>query len=126
MTSLQLSSHDEAKRSVTSPHMSQNRLERGYSSSLANTRSPYPTGESTATESGSTTGKPVDSSPLSQAAIQQYGRFNEEWDASQRGSSIADGPSLQRSTSATSQGEMPVPSRGGTLKKKPSLRRGNS
>jgi hypothetical protein len=68
----------------------------------------------------------VDFSPLSQVAVQHQGRFNEEWDTSQRGSSIMDGPSLQRSTSATSQGETPVPLRGGTLKKKPSLRRGNS
>ncbi|KIN00957.1 hypothetical protein OIDMADRAFT_63298, partial [Oidiodendron maius Zn] len=53
------------------------------------------------------------------------GRFNEEWDASRRGSSILDG-TLQRSNSAMSQGETLTPSRGGTLKKKASLKRGSS
>ena len=59
------------------------------------------------------------------------GKFTEEWDASQRGSSIIDGPptarNMQRSNSFVSAtGDDLVPSRGNTLKKKPSLRRGNS
>jgi len=58
---------------------------------------------------------------------QQYGRFTEDWDASVRGESIVDGPSMQRSNSVMSQGgEAYLPSRGGTLKKKPSLKRGSS
>jgi hypothetical protein len=105
------------------PHPVQNHLERGYSSS---SRTPYMTGGSGVADFGSTPGRPSDSSPLSQAATQQQGHFNEEWDASQRGSSIAEGPGMQRSNSATSQGETLIPSRGGTLKKKASLRRGNS
>ncbi len=88
------------------------------------------TGASGVTDFGSPPGMPSDSSPLSQAAMQQQqqqqGHFNEEWEASQRGSSIVDGPGMQRSNSATSQGETLIPSRGGTLKKKASLRRGNS
>lgn len=53
------------------------------------------------------------------------GKFNEEWDASQRGSSIIDG-SMHRSHSVMSQGDTLIPSRGGTLKKKASLRRSGS
>jgi hypothetical protein len=62
-------------------------------------------------------------------------RFTEEWDASQRGSSIADGPgpsSMQRSISysghasgVTGDGAASL-SRGNTLKKKASLRRSGS
>lgn len=62
-------------------------------------------------------------------------KFTEEWDASQRGSSIIDGPTpgaMQRSasygghaTAVTGEGSAPV-SRGNTLKKKASLRRGAS
>jgi hypothetical protein len=105
------------------PHPMHNHLERGYSSS---SRTPYMTGGSGVTDFGSTPGRPSDSSPLSQAATQQQGHFNEEWEASQRGSSIVEGLGMQRSNSATSQGEALIPSRGGTLKKKASLRRGNS
>lgn len=83
-----------------------------------------------ATDFGSSPGNPAESSPLSQsAAHQNFGRFNEEWDVSQRGSSIIDGP-VHRSNSALSaalsQVETTTPSRGGTLKKKSSMKRGNS
>lgn len=60
------------------------------------------------------------------------GRFTEEWDASQRGSSIVDGrtPSkMQRSNSFNSnagEDHLSLPSRGNTLKKKNSLRRSGS
>ena len=68
------------------------------------------------------------------------GKFTEEWDASQRGSSILNGPlpqtrrnnanmsSIQRSNSfsGSTAGDGQVPSRGNTLKKKPSLRRSGS
>ncbi|EDN95101.1 hypothetical protein SS1G_10976 [Sclerotinia sclerotiorum 1980 UF-70] len=54
-----------------------------------------------------------------------HGRFNEEWDASQRGSSIVDG-NMHRSHSVMSQGDTLIPSRGGTLKKKTSLKRSSS
>ncbi|KAG9249161.1 hypothetical protein BJ878DRAFT_537588 [Calycina marina] len=60
------------------------------------------------------------------SAPQHGGRFTEDWDASVRGGSIVDGPSMQRSGSAMSQGETLLPSRGGTLKKKASLKRGSS
>ncbi len=116
MASLQTSS-------VDGTHPMQNHLERGYST---NSRPPYLPGGSAVTDFGSTTGKPMESSPLSHAAAQQSGRFNEEWDASQRGSSIIDGPAIRRTNSANSQGETLIPTRGGTLKKKASLRRGNS
>jgi hypothetical protein len=81
---------------------------------------------------GATPGNPPDPSQLSQSAAPiAYGRFNEEWDASQRGSSIIDGPAMQRSNSTRSQGggtmtEDTLPSRSGTLKKKASLKRGSS
>ena len=71
-------------------------------------------------------GAPSDASPL----VQSGGpRFNEEWDASRRGSSLVDGPSngaIQRSSSGMSQSQTLTPSRGGTLKKRQSLKRGNS
>ncbi|KAM3083372.1 phosphatidylinositol 4,5-bisphosphate-binding protein [Clarireedia jacksonii] len=54
-----------------------------------------------------------------------YGKFNEEWDASQRGSSIIDG-NMQRSNSVMSQGDTLIPTRGGTLRKKSSLKRSSS
>lgn len=63
---------------------------------------------------------------------QQQGRFTEEWDASQRGSSIIDGhhgANMQRSTSAHSFNagdDNQLPIRGNTLKKKNSVRRTGS
>lgn len=62
----------------------------------------------------------------SAAPPQHGGRFVEDWDASVRGESIVDGPTIQRSNSVMSQGETLLPSRGGTLKKKASLKRGSS
>lgn len=62
-----------------------------------------------------------------------HGKFTEEWDASQRGSSIVDAPTpgrMRRSNSvasaATAATGDDLLSRGNTLKKKPSLRRGGS
>ncbi|KAK2768673.1 hypothetical protein FQN54_000529 [Arachnomyces sp. PD_36] len=59
-----------------------------------------------------------DQSPLSHSA-----RFHEEFSASRRGSSLLDNGigDLQRSDSQMSQSHTLTPSRGGTLKKKPSL-----
>ncbi|KAF4882080.1 Phosphatidylinositol 4,5-bisphosphate-binding protein SLM1 [Colletotrichum fructicola] len=59
------------------------------------------------------------------------GKFTEEWDASQRGSSIIDGPSsnMPRSNSFVSnagEDHLSLPSRHNTLKKKNSLRRNGS
>lgn len=65
------------------------------------------------------------SSTPSAAQQQSYGKFNEEWDASQRGSSIVDG-SMNRANSVMSSGDTLLPSRGGTLRKKASLRRSGS
>lgn len=87
----------------------------------------------TATDFG-TPGQPSDFSPLSQSTNQNYAKFNEEWDASQRGSSLADpnmNSDMQRSNSVISQGGMSqgdtlIPSRGGTLKKKASVKRASS
>jgi hypothetical protein len=107
----------------TIPPPSQQQLERGYGASSTPRSNLVPA--SVVTDFGSTPGQPVEASPLSQSAAQQNGRFNEEWDASQRGSSIIDGP-MQRSNSAMSQGDTLIPSRGGTLKKKASLRRTGS
>jgi hypothetical protein len=107
----------------TVPPPSLQHLERGYGAS--STRSNLlPAIAATDFGSGSTPGNPIDTSPLSQSAAHN-GRFNEEWDASQRGSSIIDGP-MQRSNSVMSQGDTLIPSRGGTLKKKASLRRTGS
>ena len=61
-----------------------------------------------------------------------HGRFHEEWDASQRGSSITDGDRnhhLNRAPSVMSQAQVDqalLPRRGATLKKKASLRRNTS
>ncbi|KAF8866060.1 hypothetical protein BDZ45DRAFT_330757 [Acephala macrosclerotiorum] len=104
------------------PPPSQAYLDRGYGAASA-PRSNNLAPTSVATDFGATPGNPQELSPLSQSAQQNYGKFNEEWDASQRGSSIIDGP-MQRSNSVMSQGDTLIPSRGGTLKKKASLRRG--
>lgn len=107
------------------PLTTQEQLDRGYGAS-STPRSQHLAATGAATDFGSTPGNPSDSSPLAQSTAQHnYGRFNEEWDASQRGSSIIDGP-LHRSNSMVSQGDTLLPSRGGTLKKKPSLRRAGS
>lgn len=61
-----------------------------------------------------------------------HGRFHEDWDASQRGSSIMDGDKnhhLNRAPSVMSQAQADqvlLPRRGATLKKKASLRRNTS
>lgn len=99
-------------------------LEKGYGASSV-PRSQQVAPLSTSVDFGSAPGNPSDLSPLSQTAQQHYGRFNEEWDASRRGSSILDG-APQRTNSVMSQGETLTPSRGGTLKKKPSLKRASS
>jgi hypothetical protein len=108
----------------TIPPPPQIHLDRGYgASSIPRT---YLTSATAANDFGSSPAHPSDTSPLSQSVGQQnYGKFNEEWDASQRGSSIIDGP-MQRSNSVMSQGDTPIPARGGTLKKKASLRRAGS
>lgn len=107
------------------PLPSQDHLDRGYGAS-STPRTQHLAPMSASTDFGTNPGNPSDLSPLSQsAAHQNYGRFNEEWDASQRGSSIIDGP-MQRSNSVMSQGENLIPSRSGTLKKKASLKRGPS
>lgn len=109
---------------TTVPPPSQSQLDRGYgASSTLRTNLALSTA---AADFGSTPGNPSTSSPLSQSVAQQnYGRFNEEWDASQRGSSIVDGP-MQRTNSMLSQGDSIMPSRAGTLKKKSSLKRTGS
>jgi hypothetical protein len=108
----------------TGPPPSQVHLDRGYGAN--STPRSHLAVSSAATDFGSTPGNPTDSSPLSQSVAQQnYGRFNEEWDASQRASSIIDGP-MQRTNSVMPQGEALIPSRGGTLRKKVSLKRTGS
>ncbi|KAH6721355.1 hypothetical protein BKA61DRAFT_627803 [Leptodontidium sp. MPI-SDFR-AT-0119] len=104
------------------PPPSQAHIDRGYGGA-SSSRANIGTGTVAATDFGSAPAYPTDPSPLAQSANQ--GRFNEEWDASQRGSSIIDGP-MQRSNSVMSQGDTLIPSRGGTLKKKASLRRTGS
>ncbi|KAK0106495.1 hypothetical protein ONS96_004120 [Cadophora gregata f. sp. sojae] len=105
------------------PPPSQAFVERGYGGASSSSRTNLGTGTVAATDFGSAPGYLAEASPLAQSASQ--GRFNEEWDASQRGSSIIDGP-MQRSNSVMSQGDTLIPSRGGTLKKKASLRRTGS
>lgn len=108
----------------TIPPPSLHHLERGYGASGTSRSNLIPASAATDFGSGSAPGHPVDTSPLSQS-VAPNGRFNEEWDASQRGSSIIDGP-MQRSNSVMSQGDTLIPSRGATLKKKASLRRTGS
>jgi hypothetical protein len=72
---------------------------------------------------------PTDSSPLSQSMQQQrLGRFEEDFDARTRGSSVlADGDLPQRSASrASNLNQGPTPSRSNTLKKKGSFKRSGS
>jgi hypothetical protein len=107
------------------PTPSQSHIERGYGASSAQRSHLEPNNNVAAADFGSA--PPHETSPLAQSTLAQMnaGRFNEEWDASQRGSSIIDGP-LQRSGSGMSQGETLIPSRGGTLKKKASMKRTGS
>ncbi|KUJ10607.1 uncharacterized protein LY89DRAFT_244679 [Mollisia scopiformis] len=107
------------------PPPSQAHLDKGYGPTTASRSNLV--SNSVATDFGATPGNPQEFSPLSQSAAQQnFGKFNEEWDASQRGSSIIDGNNMQRSNSVMSQGDTLIPSRGGTLKKKASMRRTGS
>jgi len=106
------------------PPPSLQHVERGYGASTTPRANLLPATAATDFGSGSAPGNPTDTSPLSQS-LAHNGRFNEEWDASQRGSSIIDGP-IQRSNSVMSQGDTLIPSRGGTLKKKASLKRSGS
>jgi len=107
------------------PHPQQNHIDRGYGQSTPSKTNLL--GTSAATDFGSVPGNPLDSSPLSNAAQQQNsGRFNEEWDASQRGSSILGAGTERENSSGFSQGETLTPSRGGTLKKKASLKKSGS
>lgn len=87
----------------------------------------FPPNSNSAATDFASSAQPVESSVLSQSAQHNNGRFNEEWDASQRGSSIIDGhTNMQRSGSVMSQGDTLIPSRGGTLKKKASIKRTGS
>ncbi|OBT72041.1 hypothetical protein VF21_08910 [Pseudogymnoascus sp. 05NY08] len=106
----------------------QQRAETGYSTS---TKAPLmlSTNDSIMPDRSLIGGNGVDQSPLSQnASYQSYGKFNEEWDASQRGSSIIDSEryQLKHTPSVMSQGDPLLPRRGGTLKKKASLKRSSS
>lgn len=105
------------------PRPAQEHVDRGYGTSTKTTAD-FPASSATITElSGST---PMHPAHLASATTDNSrGRFQEEWDASQRGSSIIDGP-IYRSNSVMSQGETLAPSRGGTLKKKASVKRSNS
>jgi hypothetical protein len=106
------------------PHLQQNHTDRGYGQSTPSKTNLL--GTSAATDFG-TPGNPLDSSPLSNTAQQQNnGKFNEEWDASQRGSSIVGGGIERENSAGFSQGETLTPSRGGTLKKKASLKKSGS
>lgn len=84
-----------------------------------------PSTKATSDESTLTTSQPAMSPSHLSRAGNNRGRFNEEFDASQRGSSIVDG-NMHRSSSVMSQGESIVPSRSGTLKKRASVKRSGS
>lgn len=77
---------------------------------------------------GTTPGNPGVASPLSQSLQQNHSRFEEDFDASQRGSSILlDGTLPQRTPStASTLNQGAAPARSGTLKKKGSVRRTGS
>lgn len=70
-------------------------------------------------------GNPTMSSPLAQSAG-HGGAFHEDFDASQRGSSIIDGPQRSSSRASTAIGGGSGVSRNNTLKKKSSFRRSGS
>lgn len=107
------------------PSPSQAQLDRGYGPASLSRSHVVP--NSVATDFGAAPANPQEISPLSQSVAQQNsGKFNEEWEASVRGSSIIDGNNMQRSSSVMSQGDTLIPSRGGTLKKKASMRRTGS
>jgi hypothetical protein len=128
MASLPPGSADASYAANNVPHPAQSHLDRGYGS-VNSSRPAYHTTGSGATQTtdfAATPANPQETSPLALTESQQYGRFNEEWDASQRGSSIIDGPGMRRTLSNGSQGDALISSRGGTLKKKASLKRGNS
>lgn len=84
-----------------------------------------------ATDFAPHSGNPIESSPLSQSLQQQQhhhhhlGNFHEDFDASQRGSSIVDGD-IHRSASSASAHQGGSLSRNSTLKKKGSLSRKSS
>ncbi len=101
-------------RSSYSPHYPQQDLDPTRSNTIANSYIVSPG---------------VDGTLAAPVAVRPA-RFTEEWDASQRGSSIMDGsaPHMHRSNSfsGSTTGDGQMLSRGNTLKKKPSLRRGGS
>ncbi|KAK0650792.1 Phosphatidylinositol 4 [Lasiodiplodia hormozganensis] len=81
-------------------------------------------GPSAAADFANTPAHPADAPPL---VHQHVGRFNEDFDASVRGSSILDGDTIQRSSSRASQHSLGGGvSRSGTLKKKNSVSRKGS
>lgn len=100
------------------PRPAQEHVDRAYGTS---TKTPADPPAITTELSGSA---PIHPHLNHSATNNSRGRFNEEWDASQRGSSIID--SMNRSNSVMSQGETIMPSRGGTLKKKNSVKRSGS
>ncbi|CZS92561.1 hypothetical protein WAI453_006700 [Rhynchosporium graminicola] len=104
------------------PPPSQAHTDRGYGANSS--RANLGANAVATTDFGSAPGYPTNVSPVAQSANNR-GRFHEEWEASQRGSSIIDGP-MQRSDSVMSQGDTLILSRGGTLKKKASLRKTGS
>ncbi|KAI9845432.1 MAG: hypothetical protein M1837_004910 [Sclerophora amabilis] len=103
-------------------------LSRGYGPNTPATPSQRAPNMTAANDLGTTPGNATDSSPLSQSNHSQNPRFQEEFDASQRGSSVVDGEprALRRADSTMSNSNTLTPSRGGTLKKKSSLSRKGS
>lgn len=73
---------------------------------------------------GPSQGAPVDTSPLSQSVVHHDGLGANDRDSVLRESEVGDPAELRRSDSQMSQSQAPPPSRGGTLKKKASLKRG--
>ena len=76
-------------------------------------------------------GAPKDSSPLSQSVRHDpAARFHENFDTGRQSSTLVDGngkePELYRSGSMVSQSNTLAPSRGGTLKKRQSVKRSGS
>ncbi|KAK7701259.1 phosphatidylinositol 4,5-bisphosphate-binding protein [Botryosphaeria dothidea] len=84
-------------------------------------------GNSATSDFATTPAHPADASPLGNSLGHHVGRFNEDFDASVRGSSILDGDTIQRSSSRASQRSLGGGvSRSGTLKKKSSVSRKGS
>ncbi len=112
----------DQSRPLAVPRPSQQHLDRGYGAN-AKTATPSLTDEGFRGDRQQREGN-VAEYPQ---APSNYGRFHEDWDASQRGSSITDGDKTHHSHTPSMMApvDQTLPRRSATLKKKASLRSGS-